>query len=385
MEYKAINSLGTHGNGSKRVISDFLSRFLENKDDVVKYAFDFTQGRCFYCGRKMYKKTESPSGMIKLTKHTSWDHLHTVTDLGLFVKGNILLTCKDCNSKRGCNTPQAFYKSRFMNTNNDDLLPLYDTYSEFCAALSRFELPYIRKYPELYKINFDLENNIRESVPLSEVLVAINMKDIMLYSNDSHKIMEPLFRDKDEILPQKKEQQTLVQVKVDDDEKQKDIVSNVTEKPQVGKPTKESNSKQHNIPNTKEELRKLTSQEFNKIIDYLADESIKWKHDERIRNELSLADESFESIVVSICVLSNKSNVQKATTEVRHIALLIKSLIELDQLNIGTAKKTFAKMQSNSIKALSKFLKEKINIGEKTMKSLRSLIGFYSGNSCWFV
>lgn len=380
MEYKTIRTPSKgRASGNKREISNFLSGILEKKTDVIKYAFDFTEGRCFYCGRKLYRKTDG--GIIRLVNGTSWDHLHPVTDLGLFVKGNILLTCCDCNEERGWGSAKSFYKSKFGNSNNDKNLPLYDTYDEFCAALSRFELPYIKRYPKLYKINFELEHNLRNSILFDEVLSALNIQDILLYNNRLEKNIEPVYlNDEDKksiIVVNGDTQEQLSNNKIIDDEETFEVLkyNKTFENDDSIEQTKNDN----NIPDEMVNLPEVDDEEsFNQLVEILL------RKRQVIPADENFASETFENIVLGICSYSNRTNDNKIASEVRMVAKTIKYLLSIKQISIGSTRITFANMKRAQLKNINKMLRKNLNIGEHNIRHLGGLIGAYSGNPLWF-
>ena len=107
----------------------------KNKDgffreaEIVKYAFTKTQGRCIYCGKKLYVTNEKDT--YQLISGSSLDHLIPASCLGLCVKGNIALACKDCNEKRGNVSPEIFFNYLHLHRKPT----LYDTIDELEVIL----------------------------------------------------------------------------------------------------------------------------------------------------------------------------------------------------------------------------------------------------------
>lgn len=124
------------GNANKNNDTSYQSK-------VIRYAVEQTEGRCIYCGRKLYicKNNE-----YIFNDNATIDHLIPVSDWGLFAKGNVALACRDCNSKRGNIPPRDYFKI----LHDSEIPTLYDSLSDFDYNLYNFEAPYRNAFPQIF-------------------------------------------------------------------------------------------------------------------------------------------------------------------------------------------------------------------------------------------
>lgn len=136
-----------------RDISDFVSsNVAENKYDVIKFAFDQTNGRCLYCGKKLYILRKQK---YVLSDDATIDHIIPVSCFGLTEQGNIALACKDCNIERQNETPERFYNTMYY----DNRPVLYDTLNEFKEHLQVFYDEYERLNPRFFMLGYNVLYN----------------------------------------------------------------------------------------------------------------------------------------------------------------------------------------------------------------------------------
>ena len=162
------------GRMSKQILN------LNNSQDtyILKHAIDATEGRCFYCGRKLYVKKDDT---YQFVKGTTIEHLIPVSKWGLFATGNIVIACNNCNSKRK-NKPFLTFYREMHNTNKPTL---YDTEEEFISALDKIQEPYKKEFPQLFAMGMKFLNNEVSNENVS-VIVSYNDKGI------THEVKLPL-------------------------------------------------------------------------------------------------------------------------------------------------------------------------------------------------
>lgn len=163
---------------SGRMSKQILNLNNSQDTDILKHAIDATEGRCFYCGRKLYVRKNNTYEFIK---GTTIEHLIPVSKWGLFATGNIVVACTDCNSKRN-NKPFLTFYREMHNANKPTL---YDTEEEFEAALDKIQEPYKQEFPQLFEMGMKFLNNEVSNEHVS-VLVSYDDKGI------THEVKLPL-------------------------------------------------------------------------------------------------------------------------------------------------------------------------------------------------
>ena len=99
-----------------RVVSDVLSLFFDKRLNqplplhrAHEFALKLTDGKCFWCGKAM-----TTGRNIKTTKEgIAWDHFLPASLGGLFVPGNVVVSCITCNSQKNNTRPDKYWRQRF--------------------------------------------------------------------------------------------------------------------------------------------------------------------------------------------------------------------------------------------------------------------------------
>ena len=161
-----------------RDVMDFVSTEMgEDKYSTNIFAFEQTQGRCLYCGKKLYvlRKDE-----YRLSTDATFDHLIPVSYFGIYERGNIAMACKECNTKRQTMTPERFYNEMCKK----EQPVLFDTFPEFKECLTTFYNEYKRVNPRffdlgykvLYKssnLNVELHVSTTDNLVTNEIIIPV--------------------------------------------------------------------------------------------------------------------------------------------------------------------------------------------------------------------
>lgn len=140
MKYKYKNSYsGSTMNSFYRALSDLYSMQFCDIKEAELYAINYTEGTCGYCGKKLYKEIDEE----RVLKNINFDHIYPASNLNLFTKGNILLSCNSCNNKKSDIDPIVFVKQLILNNKSK-----YKNINEFKDFLKKFRQPYVDKYPK---------------------------------------------------------------------------------------------------------------------------------------------------------------------------------------------------------------------------------------------
>lgn len=129
-----------------RPLSDAFSRqFCSSKNDSIKYAVVQTEGKCLYCGDKMYEV--DVKGVPRFRNNIHYDHIYPASRLNLFEIGNVAISCVDCNLEKSDRLPLEYYKLK------EDLgqKVSFNSIEEFEQFLYEFSTPYREKWPKHYE------------------------------------------------------------------------------------------------------------------------------------------------------------------------------------------------------------------------------------------
>lgn len=138
--------------GIRRILSDDFSRIYGNAKEAKEYSIEKTDGRCFYCGVVLYKTKNN----VRFFSDIAHDHIYPASRWGLYVKGNVAITCWKCNSDKSDKDPIEFAHEMINNKGTT----FYSSIDEFNAFFNEFQKPYRETFPEYYDlaVNFDPEN-----------------------------------------------------------------------------------------------------------------------------------------------------------------------------------------------------------------------------------
>lgn len=130
--------------GIIRVLSDAFSKQFCETTEAVKYAAQATNGRCLFCGKKMYS-LEKGAPTFSNTIH--YDHIYPASKFGLFEVGNIAIACESCNLAKSDRLPLEYYDMRTA----EEAPLLYYNKDEFEEFLDNMTEPYRNKWPEYFE------------------------------------------------------------------------------------------------------------------------------------------------------------------------------------------------------------------------------------------
>lgn len=130
--------------GVVRTLSDAFSKEFADPEKAKLYAAQATEGKCMYCGVKLYKLEGSTPVFSNLIH---FDHIYPASNLNLFTVGNVALSCETCNLEKSNRDPLEYYEMRLV----EDRPTLVDSKEDFVEFLDEFTLPYQEEFPEHYK------------------------------------------------------------------------------------------------------------------------------------------------------------------------------------------------------------------------------------------
>lgn len=140
---------GTYSGSSSslliRTYSDMYSKQFCDMKAAQFYAANATQGRCAYCGEKLYTYN---NGKYEFHRGIHFDHIYPASRFGLFTEGNVALSCDTCNTSKGSQDPILYNDYRIKSG-----FPTLFGSEEFEAWLKETQKPYLENYPEIAKIS----------------------------------------------------------------------------------------------------------------------------------------------------------------------------------------------------------------------------------------
>lgn len=102
-----------------RYLSDALSQVIDSQKtvntsifyEVYQYAMNLTNGNCFWCDTKLvvHDGSKKPE---QLTGESHWDHFIPAAQWGLFIRGNVVLSCISCNLDKSDSDPIEYWEYR---------------------------------------------------------------------------------------------------------------------------------------------------------------------------------------------------------------------------------------------------------------------------------
>jgi 5-methylcytosine-specific restriction endonuclease McrA len=129
-----------------RKLSDLYSQQnATNYNETRSYATEYTQGKCFYCGKDLYTVKNDTA---YFTSEVQYDHILPASLGSLYAKGNVVLSCSSCNNEKNNMSVEEYYELRLSRHD----ATLYSSMEEFYKALAVFQIPYRRDFPEFMGI-----------------------------------------------------------------------------------------------------------------------------------------------------------------------------------------------------------------------------------------
>lgn len=104
---------------ARRYLSDALSQVIDSQKtvntsifyEVYQYAMNLTNGNCFWCDTKLVAHDGSQK-LEQITGASHWDHFIPAAQWGLFVQGNVVLSCVACNLDKSDSDPLEYWEYR---------------------------------------------------------------------------------------------------------------------------------------------------------------------------------------------------------------------------------------------------------------------------------
>lgn len=127
-----------------RLLSDAYSKQFCDTKGAIQYAAQATQGRCLYCGRKMYKNI---NGVPVFSNTIHFDHIYPASKMNLFTVGNVAIACESCNLAKSNVDPIDYYDIR---TAEGSPLLIHER-DDFIEFLDKITKPYQEEFPEHYE------------------------------------------------------------------------------------------------------------------------------------------------------------------------------------------------------------------------------------------
>lgn len=163
------NKINQGGSELNTIIKD-LRLFFEKQiithtnGEVFDKAFEYTNGHCFYCGKKLYRK--QLNGEIVLSNETTFDHIIPKWTFSILVEGNTAICCKSCNNSKNGSNAIDYYNQMY----SEKKITLYDTPDEFDEAIQMLDSLYKENFPLLYLLNHEMLEGEITSVSLENYL-----------------------------------------------------------------------------------------------------------------------------------------------------------------------------------------------------------------------
>ena len=167
-EYRNINLSVNIG----RFSSNIYSSIYCDTTEVINFAIKVSEGKCFYCGLEI---NNEELGTIPY----AYDHFYPATNFNLFTRGNIVLSCRNCNSLKGDKNPLQFMfsnKEKYMRAFSEEV---------YNNKISEMMNLYKTDHPEFYQFgtkenspeetNKFFKNNIEPLI--SKLLLGDNSKE----------------------------------------------------------------------------------------------------------------------------------------------------------------------------------------------------------------
>lgn len=169
------NTFYHKGRSFLRDLSNLISSQISDsiKNEAIEHSFNVTKGRCLYCGAKMYTHDET-TGDDTLIKDCNSDHLIPVSSLGLFVPGNIAITCIKCNKEKGVLSPVEYFKLRKKNNQ----VTFVDTKDEFIEELAKVQEEYFEKWPLIARLGTRIMKDEIDEVSLETIIACLSVSPI---------------------------------------------------------------------------------------------------------------------------------------------------------------------------------------------------------------
>lgn len=168
---KGLGEFSRNNGLFRRVISNLIQNSVnpDNEKDTMEHAFKMTEGRCFFCGEKLYYT--DMEGNKHLVKSANLDHIIPANVFGLLVKGNAALTCRDCNCSKS-NIPAIEYFNLRYNARQ---ITLYDTPKDFQDKLDEFYSEYSQSWPMMAMLNKQIENGDLTEISLETIIMCASV------------------------------------------------------------------------------------------------------------------------------------------------------------------------------------------------------------------
>lgn len=172
-----------------RTFSDMFSRQQGLINPAIDFAINATKGCCLYCGDCLVTEC---GGEYILSNNTHYDHIHSASDLNLFTRGNIAISCKNCNMSKGRKSPYTFYQERVSLG-----LPVLFNGKEFEKFIKSMECVYKKDFPTLFdelvenKSDLSLEDKIKNFF-LGDINLTLGISESGWKGSTNHEVWQKI-------------------------------------------------------------------------------------------------------------------------------------------------------------------------------------------------
>lgn len=155
------NGYGISGNGElkRALVNAYTKQKCDPKFKVEESAIKNSNGKCFYCGRVLFK--ESLDGSFEAIVDNqgiqllAFDHLFPSANGNPLVCGNAVAACSSCNGEKSDESPFDYDQRR--RTLNQPTL--FKTRDEFITKVNEISTEYKENYPKSYHFGQRSEQN----------------------------------------------------------------------------------------------------------------------------------------------------------------------------------------------------------------------------------
>ena len=161
-----------------RSCSDHFSLKHCDMTEAMERAVEITNGRCAYCGEILYNENNEVYDFVH------WDHIYPASKFNLFTRGNVFLSCGNCNTEKNNENPIHYYEKRLKAGNK-----VYLNSVAFKNLVKRENEIYYKDFPEFALIGSRTEDKtFRDLYFNNETLIRL------FFEGDKHINIQESFR-----------------------------------------------------------------------------------------------------------------------------------------------------------------------------------------------
>lgn len=166
--------------GDKSILRELSNKYSSDNYDskeVHAHAVEITMGMCFWCGKRLYNIV---NGIPIMPRDIHWDHLYPASQFNLFVKGNVVCSCSDCNLEKNDTNPREYYNLR----KKANLNVLY-TPEDFSNKMDELEAIYKEEAEEYYEVGVNIWPTISIGEDITQYIDKLFFKKVNYVKNMS--------------------------------------------------------------------------------------------------------------------------------------------------------------------------------------------------------